>query len=290
MKNYFKLFLAVLLLFTVNISYSQNSAVLAGTGAAGSQDLNSVLGIGNDANNNQILNASGLSVGTATVGTSSIVDIASTTSGLLIPRMTTVQRDAIGTPATGLMVYNTTDNAFNFYNGTVWTAIGGGGATTLAGLTDVNTATPTAGNFLVGDGVDFESIAMSGDVLMTGAGVVSIQANAVQVADVDFINTATATAGNVLVADGVDYESVAMSGDASIAASGALTVTPNAINQDELAAVLTLADADYLDLSAILHDDAALQGFRLPQIGATPTNLGSGEGFLVLVLDSKSEC
>ena len=278
MKNYFKLFLAALLLSTVNISYSQNSAVLAGTGAAGSQDLNSVLSLGNNANNNAILNASGLSVGTATVGTSALVDFTSTTSGLLIPRMTTTERDAILTPETGLMVYNTTDNAFNFYNGTAWTAIGG--ATTLSGLTDVNTATPTAGNFLVGDGVDFESIAMSGDILMTGTGVTSIQANAVQVADVDFINTATATAGNIWVADGTDFESVAMSGDASIAASGALTVTPNAINQDELAAIITLADADYIDLSAIVHDDAALQGLRLPQIGGTPTNPGSGEGFL----------
>jgi hypothetical protein len=38
--------------------------------------------------------------------------------------MTTAQRDAIASPATGLMVYNTTTQAFNFYNGTAWTAIG----------------------------------------------------------------------------------------------------------------------------------------------------------------------
>jgi hypothetical protein len=34
--------------------------------------------------------------------------------------MTTVQRDAIATPATGLEIYNTTTNSVNYYNGTAW--------------------------------------------------------------------------------------------------------------------------------------------------------------------------
>jgi hypothetical protein len=34
--------------------------------------------------------------------------------------MTTTQRDAIGTPATGLSIYNTTTNSVNYYNGTAW--------------------------------------------------------------------------------------------------------------------------------------------------------------------------
>ena len=56
---------------------------------------------------------------------SAMLDVKSTTKGMLIPRMTTTQRDAITSPATGLMVYNTTTTAFNYYNGTVWVAIGG---------------------------------------------------------------------------------------------------------------------------------------------------------------------
>ena len=47
---------------------------------------------------------------------------------------------------------------------------GGGGATQLNELTDVNTSTATSGNFLLADGTDFESQAMSGDVTMSGAG------------------------------------------------------------------------------------------------------------------------
>ncbi len=54
---------------------------------------------------------------------SSILDVSSTSKGMLIPRMTTAQKTAITTPATGLQVYDTDLNQFYFYNGTAWTAI-----------------------------------------------------------------------------------------------------------------------------------------------------------------------
>lgn len=54
---------------------------------------------------------------------SSILDLVSTTQGFLPPRMTTGQRDAISSPATGLTIYNTTTNLLNFFNGTVWGAV-----------------------------------------------------------------------------------------------------------------------------------------------------------------------
>jgi hypothetical protein len=50
--------------------------------------------------------------------------------------MDSTQRNAIsGTPANGLLIYNTNTNAFNYYNGTAWTAIGGGGGSSDWGLT-----------------------------------------------------------------------------------------------------------------------------------------------------------
>jgi hypothetical protein len=57
--------------------------------------------------------------GTAATG-SALVQIDSTTQGLLVPRMTTVQRDAIAAPATGLEIFNTTTNRKEWYNGTYW--------------------------------------------------------------------------------------------------------------------------------------------------------------------------
>ena len=48
----------------------------------------------------------------AIAAASAMLDISSTTSGLLIPRMTTAERNIIGAPATGLLVYDNTLNAF----------------------------------------------------------------------------------------------------------------------------------------------------------------------------------
>ncbi|TRX35259.1 ice-binding family protein [Flavobacterium restrictum] len=55
-------------------------------------------------------------IGTTTPDASSILDIQSNDKGVLLPRLTTVERDAIGTPANGLIVYNTTTSNFNYYN------------------------------------------------------------------------------------------------------------------------------------------------------------------------------
>lgn len=57
------------------------------------------------------------------VDISAMMDINSTQRGLLIPRMTTTQRLAIGGPATGLMVFDNTTNSFWFYGGSSWREI-----------------------------------------------------------------------------------------------------------------------------------------------------------------------
>lgn len=63
--------------------------------------------------------------GTPTPHASSALDITSTSKGFLMPRMTTLQRDGITSPATGLMVYNITSSKFNYYNGSAWIEISG---------------------------------------------------------------------------------------------------------------------------------------------------------------------
>ena len=64
-----------------------------------------------------------LSIGILAPNVTAIIDITSTTKGMLYPRMTTTQRNAIGSPATGLSVYNTTNNDPNFFNGSAWRRI-----------------------------------------------------------------------------------------------------------------------------------------------------------------------
>jgi len=61
-------------------------------------------------------------INTGNPDASAALDITSTTKGLLIPRMTNVQRQAISNPVAGLMVYVTdfVGGTFLFYNGTDW--------------------------------------------------------------------------------------------------------------------------------------------------------------------------
>ena len=74
----------------------------------------------------EVLRATSLAnvlIGTTTDVATSILTLASTTQGFLPPRMTTTQRDAIGSPATGLIAYNTTTNKVNVYTGSAWEAV-----------------------------------------------------------------------------------------------------------------------------------------------------------------------
>ncbi|OMQ13118.1 hypothetical protein [[Flexibacter] sp. ATCC 35103] len=57
-----------------------------------------------------------IGIGTTTPNASSILDVTSTTKGMLTPRMTTAQRNAITTPADGLMVYDTDLKVFYYYS------------------------------------------------------------------------------------------------------------------------------------------------------------------------------
>jgi hypothetical protein len=81
-------------------------------------------------------------IATATPAASALLDLTSTTKGFLPPRMTEAQRDAIASPATGLVVYNTDTNALNYYDGSAWTAVGsGGGAGVVSAFLAVKNST-----------------------------------------------------------------------------------------------------------------------------------------------------
>ena len=51
---------------------------------------------------------------------SAMLDVKSTEKGMLVPRMTTTQRDAIASPATGLVIFNTSTNAFEYFSNNAW--------------------------------------------------------------------------------------------------------------------------------------------------------------------------
>ena len=71
----------------------------------------------------QLYSYAQVGIGTATPAASAKLDITSTTQGLLPPRMTTTQRDAITSPADGLIIFNTTTNSLQIKNSSGWATL-----------------------------------------------------------------------------------------------------------------------------------------------------------------------
>ena len=92
-------------------------------------------------------------IGTTSPDASALLDLTSTSRGLLVPRMTEAQKNAISTPATGLLIYETntattgiyagTGPTFWFYTGTLWEPFLGGGWLLLG-----NSGTSPTNNFI----------------------------------------------------------------------------------------------------------------------------------------------
>ena len=90
-------------------------------------------------------------INTNTPDASSALEIESTAGGILIPRMTEIQRDAIVSPASGLMIYQTDqDFGFYFYNGIQWASVGMSGPQGPVGSTGAQGPAGPAG----ADGAD----------------------------------------------------------------------------------------------------------------------------------------
>jgi len=84
---------------------------------------------------------------TAVCQTPAILDLQSTDQGVLIPRMTTAQKNAIATPPQSLMVYDITTKSFWYFEDTVWNELGSNDGP--AGL--INSVTHAVGS-LIPDG------------------------------------------------------------------------------------------------------------------------------------------
>ena len=93
----------------------------------------------------------GTGIGTATPNPSAMLDVQSTSKGLLMPRMTMAQRNLVASPATGLIIYQT-DNTpgFYFYNGSGWVQISTGGATSYWSANGTHIFNNNIGNVGIG--------------------------------------------------------------------------------------------------------------------------------------------
>jgi len=119
---------------------------------------------------NVFAQAGSVGVGTNAPYVNAILDITSTTKGVLLPRLTQVQRNTL-TPllnltANGLLIYNVTTLRFNYWNGTQWNDVGLAGANGADGTVWFADALPpqTVPSNLTGKPNDFFLDGVTGDV------------------------------------------------------------------------------------------------------------------------------
>jgi hypothetical protein len=108
----------------VGINTLTGTAKLQVVGSGSTSATTSLL-VQNSAASNlmSVLDNGNVGIGTNAPNASAVLQADSTTKGFLPPRMTTAEKNAIATPAAGLMVYDTTLNKLCVRTATAWETI-----------------------------------------------------------------------------------------------------------------------------------------------------------------------
>lgn len=142
-------------------------------------------------------------IGTPNPDPSAILELKSATKGFLPPRLTKVQRDAIVFPLNGLVIYNTTSNCLEWYEGTAWYSGCGsqdssGGTAIVSGY---SCSTASVGTLIEGTPVSGVTQTITTTVVRGGTYSISAVANGVTFGAVGTFTT-TGAQNIVLTASG----------------------------------------------------------------------------------------
>ena len=137
-------------------------------------------------------------IGTSSPVASSILDLTSTTKGMLVPRMTATQKSDISSPATGLLIYQTDGTTgFYYYTGSAWIGLPNSGLLSKVEGTDFT------GSLLVGHAT---TGALTAAEYNTGIGLGALQAVTTGVYNTasGFLGLCSNTTGLMNTASGAD--------------------------------------------------------------------------------------
>jgi hypothetical protein len=124
-------------------------------------------------------------IGTTTPNSNAALDVVSTSQGMLFPRMTTAQRNAIASPATGLTIFNTDVNLLQTNTSTTSTAnwvkwAAGDPSSNGTGIVSAySCSTASAGNMTTGFAVSGVTQTITATVTTVGTYSISTTANGV---------------------------------------------------------------------------------------------------------------
>lgn len=181
-------------------------------------------------------------IGTSAPSSSALLDLSATSKGILIPRMTTAQKNAISTPTTGLLIFQTDAPAgFYYYNGSSWLNISNLGTTNRYIPYSSNFAFYTSGQSLIsaasGNNIDLTGSDLE-IIVPSGFASNRIVLNWDTWGDLSTTNNAQGSLRYAISQSGTAtnaYFSVAMNGWATIATGSMRFATPVSYILNDLA-------------------------------------------------------
>ena len=130
---------------TTSWSLTGNSTTNPATNFVGTADAKPLIFKTNMAEAMRILSTGNIGIGNPAPAASALLDVKSTTRGILIPRMTMAQRDAIISPVAGLLIYQTNSTPGFYYYSGGWNPIGANSTLSNLGATTKINANLTPG-------------------------------------------------------------------------------------------------------------------------------------------------
>jgi len=136
----------------------------------------------------------------ASVSADAVVNIISTSKGILVPRMTTTQRNAIGSPSTSLLIYNTTTTQYELYTGSTWQSLASyiSGTLTVTGAASLQSTLNVTGSSTFANTTVNGTLSVTGGTTLASITGTSAQFNSLSVTGSSALSTLSVTGNTTL--------------------------------------------------------------------------------------------